>query len=169
MNQCPFLSPNRAKPPAAWSVNSSRTDQSSPAGLSFLCSAYTHLSLIRTELFFRQVLGRILRLIPGISNDRAWLFSFAEPSLVEFAERLQQDIPGNILKIEKAAAFSKLVVPNTPKNCNASAIETASKNIDSDNWSCLQPENIQETSNSGNHRLLFRLQGQYKQQVFSIF
>jgi len=128
-----------------------------------------HLSLIRTELFFRQVLGRILRLIPGISNDRAWLFSFAEPSLVEFAERLQQDIPGNILKIEKAAALSKLVVPNTPKNCNASAIETASKNIDSDNWSCLQPENIQETSNSGNHRLLFRLQGQYKQQVFSIF
>ena len=128
-----------------------------------------HLSLIRTELFFRQVLGRILRLIPGISNDRGWLFSFAEPSLVEFAERLQQDIPDNILKIEKAADLSKPIVPDKAKNCNASANDTASNNLASGNWCSLQPANIDAASDTGNQRLLFRLQGQYKQQVFSIF
>lgn len=128
-----------------------------------------HLSLIRTELFFRQVLGRILRRIPGISNDRGWLFSFAEPSLVEFAERLQQDIPDNILKIEKAADLSKPIVPDKAKNCNASANDTASNNLASGNWCSLQPANIDAASDTGNQRLLFRLQGQYKQQVFSIF
>lgn len=128
-----------------------------------------HLSLIRTELFFRQVLGRILRLIPGISNDRGWLFSFAEPSLVEFAERLQQDIPDNILKIEKAADLSKPFVPDKAKNCNASANDTASDNLASGNWYSLQPANINAASDTGDQRLLFRLEGQYKQQVFSIF
>ncbi len=128
-----------------------------------------HLSLIRTELFFRQVLGRILRLIPGISNDSGWLFSFAEPSLVEFAERLQQDIPGNILKIEKAADLSTSVIPDKAKNCNPSANDTASNNLASGNWYSLQPANINATSDTGGQRLLFRLEGQYKQQVFSIF
>ncbi len=128
-----------------------------------------HLSLIRTELFFRQVLGRILRLIPGISNDRGWLYSFAEPSLVEFAERLQKDIPDKILKIEKAPDLSKPDANDKRKNSKTSANETASNNLDADNWSCLQPENTKATSDTGNHRLLFRLQGQYKQQVFSIF
>lgn len=66
-----------------------------------------HISLIRTELFFRQVLGRVLRLIPGILNDKGWLFSFAEPKLIEFAQRLQQDIPDNILRIEKAQDESR--------------------------------------------------------------
>ncbi len=128
-----------------------------------------HLSLIRTELFFRQVLGRILRLIPGISNDRGWLFSFAEPSLVEFAERLQQDIPDNILKIEKAGDLSKPFVLDKAKNCNASANDTASNNLASGNWCSLQPANINAASDTGDQRLLFRLEGQYKQQVFSIF
>lgn len=128
-----------------------------------------HLSLIRTELFFRQVLGRILRLIPGISNDRGWLYSFAEPSLVEFAERLQKDIPDKILKIEKAPDLSKPDANDKRKNSQTAANETAANNLNADNWSCLQPENTQATSDTGNHRLLFRLQGQYKQQVFSIF
>jgi len=51
-----------------------------------------YLSRIRTELYFRQVLGRILR----ATNDKpqqAWLFTFAEPNLIKFAERLNADIP----------------------------------------------------------------------------
>jgi superfamily II DNA or RNA helicase len=128
-----------------------------------------HLSLIRTELFFRQVLGRILRLIPGISNDRGWLFSFAEPSLVEFAERLQQDIPGNILKIEKVPDLIKPDANDKGKNSKTSASENAPNNLDADYWICLEPENMKENSGTGNHQLIFRLQGQYKQQVFSIF
>ena len=51
-----------------------------------------HLSSIKTELYFRQVLGRILRCGKG-KVELAWLFTFAETSLVEFAERINIDIP----------------------------------------------------------------------------
>ncbi|MCH1929937.1 DEAD/DEAH box helicase family protein [Shewanella sp. A25] len=51
-----------------------------------------HLSAIKTELYFRQVLGRILR-VNGTDNQQAWLYTFAEPNLVAFAERIENDIP----------------------------------------------------------------------------
>lgn len=51
-----------------------------------------HVSSVKTELYFRQVLGRILR-VNGAANQQAWLFTFAEQSLIEFAERIEQDIP----------------------------------------------------------------------------
>lgn len=51
-----------------------------------------HMSAVKTELYFRQVLGRILRLIDA-KNQQAWLFTFAEQSLIEFSERIEQDIP----------------------------------------------------------------------------
>ncbi len=45
------------------------------------------LSLARTELFFRQVLGRVLRLQPDQSNHTGWLYCLAEPGLVRYAEQ----------------------------------------------------------------------------------
>ncbi|WP_318408700.1 DEAD/DEAH box helicase [Photobacterium leiognathi] len=51
-----------------------------------------HLSNIRTELYFRQVLGRILRTTKDVNQD-AWLFTFAEANLVRFAEQIEIDIP----------------------------------------------------------------------------
>ncbi|MEZ9279547.1 DEAD/DEAH box helicase [Vibrio cyclitrophicus] len=51
-----------------------------------------HMSAVKTELYFRQVLGRILR-INDAKNQQAWLFTFAEQSLIEFSERIEQDIP----------------------------------------------------------------------------
>ncbi|MER2498271.1 DEAD/DEAH box helicase family protein [Vibrio neptunius] len=51
-----------------------------------------HMSSIKTELYFRQILGRILRVNSTI-NQQAWLYTFAEQSLIEFSERIEQDIP----------------------------------------------------------------------------
>jgi hypothetical protein len=51
-----------------------------------------HLSSTKTELHFRQVLGRILRVTPA-NVQKAWLFTFAERSLIGFAERIEQNIP----------------------------------------------------------------------------
>lgn len=51
------------------------------------------LSLARTELFFRQVLGRVLRLQPNILNDSGWLYCLAEPGLTMYAEQLEKEIP----------------------------------------------------------------------------
>ncbi|WP_274790444.1 DEAD/DEAH box helicase [Vibrio harveyi] len=51
-----------------------------------------YMSAVKTELYFRQVLGRILR-VNGIENQQAWLYTFAEQSLIQFSERVEQDIP----------------------------------------------------------------------------
>ncbi|WP_413478999.1 DEAD/DEAH box helicase [Vibrio hibernica] len=57
-----------------------------------------HLSSIKTELYFRQVLGRILRTNEFL-NQEAWLFTFAEENLVQFAEQVEKDIPDSCLYI----------------------------------------------------------------------
>lgn len=62
-----------------------------------------HLSAVKTELYFRQVLGRILR-TNGEQEQEAWLYTFAEESLVGFAERIEQDIPETCQFINLAEA-----------------------------------------------------------------
>lgn len=53
-----------------------------------------HLSRIRTELHFRQVLGRILRSQAGEPPEvGGWLYVLAESSLTEFARRISDDLP----------------------------------------------------------------------------
>lgn len=53
-----------------------------------------HLSRIRTELHFRQVLGRILRRQAGEPTEiGGWLYVLAEPTLTEFARRIGEDLP----------------------------------------------------------------------------
>ncbi|PCI72962.1 MAG: diguanylate cyclase, partial [Gammaproteobacteria bacterium] len=51
-----------------------------------------HLSRIKTELYFRQVLGRVLR-VNGVIDQNAWLYTFSEPKLVEYAYRIEKDLP----------------------------------------------------------------------------
>src|SRR5690606_3772278 len=53
-----------------------------------------HLSRIKTELYFRQVLGRVLRKRHQ-GDKEAWLFVLAEPELSEFARRISEDLPGD--------------------------------------------------------------------------
>ncbi|MFZ3022977.1 DEAD/DEAH box helicase [Pseudomonas sp.] len=54
-----------------------------------------YLSRIRTELHYRQVLGRVLRRTGGF-DDQAWLFMLAEPTLQGFAERIADDLPDDL-------------------------------------------------------------------------
>ncbi len=58
-----------------------------------------HLSNIKTELHFRQVLGRILRVTDSL-NQEAILFIPAETNLIKYAYRISQDIPDGISKVE---------------------------------------------------------------------
>jgi superfamily II DNA or RNA helicase len=51
-----------------------------------------HLTRVKTELHFRQVLGRILRM-DGIHSGDGYLFLAAEPSLSEYAGRVVEEIP----------------------------------------------------------------------------
>ena len=54
-----------------------------------------YLSRIRTEMYFRQVLGRILRRRAD-SDIGAWLFMVAEPILTACAKRLMESLPEHL-------------------------------------------------------------------------
>lgn len=60
-----------------------------------------NLTNVKTEMYFRQILGRILRRT-CVTNQEAYLFIPAEPNLVKYAFRVTQDIPDglNIVKFE---------------------------------------------------------------------
>ncbi|MDO8652700.1 MAG: diguanylate cyclase [Undibacterium sp.] len=51
-----------------------------------------HLTRVKTELHFRQVLGRILRSNNKIKSE-GFLYMPAEPNLIEYATRVAQEIP----------------------------------------------------------------------------
>ena len=61
-----------------------------------------HLTNIKTEMHFRQILGRILRMT-GSNNQEAVMYMPAEPKLLEYAYRVKQDVPfeADVVKFEK--------------------------------------------------------------------
>ena len=65
-----------------------------------------HLSRIRTELHYRQVLGRILRRSSD-ADEKAWLYVLAEPALQQYSERLADDLPDDhaVLSVVRASKF----------------------------------------------------------------
>jgi superfamily II DNA or RNA helicase len=58
-----------------------------------------NLTNFKTEMYFRQILGRILRKTDA-PNQEAYLFIPAEPNLVEYAYRVAQDIPDGLSKVK---------------------------------------------------------------------
>ncbi|MFT5760620.1 MAG: superfamily II DNA or RNA helicase [Alteromonadaceae bacterium] len=64
-----------------------------------------HLTNIKTEMHFRQILGRILRMT-GSKNQEAVMYMPAEPKLLEYAYRVKQDVPfeADVVKFEKMVA-----------------------------------------------------------------
>lgn len=75
-----------------------------------------HLSRVKTELYFRQILGRVLRRTNSI-NERAWLYTFSEPQLSEYAHRLNQEIPEQNIVINE----SFIIYDNQNKIKNSSS------------------------------------------------
>lgn len=60
-----------------------------------------YLSRIRTELHYRQVLGRVLRRT-GNKDNQAWLYVLAEPSLLQFSLRVAEDLPDDLAVLDYA-------------------------------------------------------------------
>jgi len=62
-----------------------------------------HLTRIKTELHFRQILGRILR-VTDAPNQESCLFMPAEKTLIEYAYRVAEDIPeeNSVICFEKS-------------------------------------------------------------------
>ncbi|WP_437181349.1 DEAD/DEAH box helicase [Pseudomonas oryzihabitans] len=66
-----------------------------------------YLSRIRTELHYRQVLGRILRRT-GHEDNQAWLYILAEPSLLKFSQRIAEDLPDDVAVLENAQILKRV-------------------------------------------------------------
>ncbi|MCI2285606.1 hypothetical protein L3081_22240 [Colwellia sp. MSW7] len=64
-----------------------------------------HLTNIKTEMHFRLILGRILRMTNS-TNQEAIMYMLAEPKLLEYAYRVKQDVPfeADVVKFEKMKA-----------------------------------------------------------------
>jgi hypothetical protein len=75
-----------------------------------------YLSRIRTELHYRQVLGRVLRRT-GETDEQAWLFMLAEPTLQSFAERIADDLPDDL------AVLNEVHIPATSSGSKQSLID----------------------------------------------
>lgn len=87
-----------------------------------------YLSRIRTELHYRQVLGRVLRRI-GESDDQASLFMLAEPTLQRFAERIADDLPDDLAVLNEVQMPASTIVSKTGWIGTAGNIDGLDDNI----------------------------------------
>lgn len=76
-----------------------------------------HLTNIKTEMHFRQILGRILRITTAKSQE-AFLYMPAEPKLLEYAHRIKKDIPfeASVVEFEKMNDRKSISLKNKPSN-----------------------------------------------------
>lgn len=58
-----------------------------------------NLTNIKTEMYFRQILGRILR-NTNEPNQEAFMYVPADPQLIAYAQRIAQDVPENTSEVK---------------------------------------------------------------------
>ncbi|MGF1701453.1 DEAD/DEAH box helicase family protein [Photobacterium makurazakiensis] len=125
-----------------------------------------HMSAVKTELYFRQVLGRILR-INDAKNQQAWLFTFAEQNLIEFSERIEQDIPETCMF---AKVNSSEVVEEEPYSHNsgkAKSLENLTNESTQLTWTSTSSTGSSSSGIMGSFDEI-RL-GSFKQRIISAF
>jgi superfamily II DNA or RNA helicase len=92
-----------------------------------------HMSSVKTELYFRQVLGRILR-VNGLENQHAWLFTFAEQNLIDFSEQIEQDIPASCMFVSTATTIECDVKRTAKTSSTQSLYEEGQNNYSLIEW-----------------------------------
>lgn len=71
-------------------------------------SVCCYLSRIRTELHYRQVLGRILRKM-GNDDREAWLYVIAEPTLRKYSQRIANDLPEDLSALQEKKVHDRVI------------------------------------------------------------
>lgn len=102
-----------------------------------------HLSRVKTELYFRQVLGRILR-ISHSPNQEAWLFTLAEEKLSTFANRIDQELPDMCVLVRSNAITKEFAKTANNRKPVTSSIESKSALI----MALLGDSFLEKTSNN---------------------
>ena len=67
----------------------------------------------KTAMLFRQIVGRFVRVTPGMAVEASWLFMPADPTLREHAAGIEAQIAGVITKRTATADWERLPVQET--------------------------------------------------------
>ncbi|MEZ8804126.1 DEAD/DEAH box helicase [Vibrio splendidus] len=132
-----------------------------------------HLSKVKTELYFRQVLGRILRINQGV-NQEAWLYTFAEPSLVTYANRVAEEIPLNDVVFQEHMPNNNPELPETHNTQTSNDSNTEGSGIQI-SWGGSQPTKTEKkvatltNYNSEEQYHYFDVVGAFRQQIVDVF
>jgi superfamily II DNA or RNA helicase len=134
-----------------------------------------HLTNIKTEMHYRQILGRILRMTDSV-NQEAVLFMPAEPKLIDYAYRVVEDIPAeaDVVTFGKMSAefTAKVMADSEPESTN---LETSASNqhhlgLDSfDSGNQPLKENPSEKSLlSTSYEKMFDIYGRFHQETLEL-
>ncbi|OEE36946.1 diguanylate cyclase [Vibrio genomosp. F10 str. ZF-129] len=132
-----------------------------------------HLSKVKTELYFRQVLGRILRVNEG-QNQEAWLYILAEPNLMKYGHRIDEEIPEHnvVLRGFVPSCISTVTDKREPKS---SSDTRPVESLDMGGWDTSQaPQEKKEITSPTNqyaetHNHYFDIVGDFRQQIIDVF
>jgi superfamily II DNA or RNA helicase len=82
-----------------------------------------HLTRVKTELYFRQILGRILR-ADGANTSTGYIYIPAEPTLIEYSHRVAEDIPQNNIVQFNVSPVGNQEINHTPCHSEIDAWES---------------------------------------------
>lgn len=127
-----------------------------------------HLSRIKTEMHYRQVLGRILR-VTDDKDQQAWLFTLAEKSLTEFAYRINQDLPEKTVVFEKS--ISDELDLTSEKSYDPEPKTTFDLNLNLDLTQAKKPVNPPQNLSDIDEENLYNLTllGGFKEKIVKMF
>jgi len=130
-----------------------------------------HLTRVKTELYFRQVLGRILR-SSGTDGETAYFYMPAEPNLVHYAQRLAEDIPAmDVIKFELMSTPPMITddAPSAVTNTPAPKLGLA---INADSNSCEHESptstDLQSSSLAQSYESTVNVFGRFREELISL-
>lgn len=139
-----------------------------------------HLTNIKTEMHFRQILGRILR-VTNSKNQEAIMYMPAEPKLLEYAYRVNQDVPfeADVVKFEKMKATAE--EPTEDKDLSKMTFNKKNKKpskaqFDFDNFADFfdqpamgnRPEATEEHFLTGAYERIINISGRFQQEAIAL-
>lgn len=126
-----------------------------------------YLSRIRTELHYRQVLGRILRRM-GITDVSAWFYALEERQLTSYSHRIAEDLPANLAVVERVAGFDGALDDEDDfGTLNPPAPPDSAEGEEAIAGTTQSPPRTTTTSNEFQVEILFSQQ--YRQLLLSVF
>ncbi|MGP4933685.1 DEAD/DEAH box helicase, partial [Pseudoalteromonas nigrifaciens] len=138
-----------------------------------------HLTNIKTEMHFRQILGRILR-VTNSKNQEAIMYMPAEPKLLEYAYRVNQDVPleADVVKFEKIEATAEDISDKNSSDItfNKQSKKPSKAQFDFDNFADFfdqpamsnRPEATEEHFLTGAYERIINISGRFQQEAIAL-